>query len=80
MIATSFVFINVSMGQARSVYDALHKTKGIHKVDAITGPYDVIATVQGADYNEIARIVLNDIQTIEGVTHTITCNIVNFEV
>ena len=80
MIATSYVLITVSMGKARTVYDKLNRIPNIERADAITGPYDIVATVQGSDYNHIARTVIEKIQTIEGVTNTITCNIVNFEV
>ena len=80
MRATSYILINVSMGSARSVYEKLQLLGNVQQVDAITGPYDIIATMQGNDYNEIAWIVLDKIQTIDGVTSTLTCNVVNFEV
>ena len=80
MRATSFVLINVSMGAARSVYEKLQMLNQVQQVDAITGPYDIIATMQGNDYNEVAWVVLDKIQTIDGVTSTLTCNVVNFEV
>ncbi len=80
MFATSFVLINVTMGKARPVFEKLTKIKTVQRVDAITGPYDIIATMQGTDYNDIARTVVEEVQNIDGVMNTITCNIVNFEV
>ncbi|MFV2072954.1 MAG: Lrp/AsnC family transcriptional regulator [Thermoanaerobaculales bacterium] len=80
MRATSFLLINVSMGSARAVYERLEKLPQVQQADAITGPYDIIATLQGSDYSEIARVVIDKVQTIDGVTATLTCNVVNFEV
>lgn len=80
MVATAFVLINVEMGSARDVYRKMQEVHNIQNLEGIAGPYDIVAVVQGSDFNEIARVVIDDIQTIDGVTATITCNIVNFEV
>ncbi|MBL7074534.1 Lrp/AsnC ligand binding domain-containing protein [candidate division KSB1 bacterium] len=79
MIATAHILINVKVGMAKGVYDKLSKITGVQHVDAIAGPYDLIATVQGGDFNAIGNLVLNKIQAIEGVEHTITCNVIQFE-
>ncbi|HID93028.1 MAG TPA: Lrp/AsnC family transcriptional regulator [bacterium (Candidatus Stahlbacteria)] len=80
MIATAYVLIKVAAGKARQVYDKLSKLKGVQHVDAITGPYDIISIVQGTDFSTIGRMVVDQIQTIEGITDTITCNVISFEV
>lgn len=79
MIATAYVLVNVSAGKARSVYNELLDLENVQHVDAIAGPYDLIATVQAGDFNAIGNIVINTIQQIEGVTSTITCNVIRFE-
>jgi DNA-binding Lrp family transcriptional regulator len=80
MTATAYVLISVSVGKARSVYEKMLKIPGVQHVDAISGPYDLIATVQGGDFNQIGTLVLDKIQAIEGVMDTITCNVIHFEV
>lgn len=80
MIATAFVLVNVEMGMARDVYRKMQEVRNIQNLDGIAGPYDIVAVVQGSDFNEIARVVIDEIQTIDGVSATITCNTVNFEV
>ncbi len=79
MSATAYVLISVSVGKARQVYEKLLKIPGMQHVDAISGPYDIIATVQESDFNAIGRLVLDRIQGIEGVVDTITCNVISFE-
>ena len=80
MVATAFVLVNVQMGCARDVFQKMQKIRNIQNLEGIAGPYDIVAVVQGSDFNEIARVVIDEIQTIQGVSATITCNVVNFVV
>jgi len=79
MVATAYVLISVSAGKAKKVYNQLHNLEVVQHVDAISGPYDLIATIQGPDFNALANLVLDKIHTIDGVTDTITCNVISFE-
>ncbi len=79
MIATAHILIRVTAGDTKSVYQKLSRVSGVVSVDAISGPYDIIATVQGADFNAIGTLVLSEIRNIEGVTETLTCNVIGFE-
>ncbi len=54
MTATAYILISVAVGRARAVYEKLVKTLGVQHVDAISGPYDLIATVQAGDFNQIS--------------------------
>ena len=49
MTARAYVLIETSVGKTRDVALALGKVKGIKEVNAVTGPYDVIAVVEGTD-------------------------------
>lgn len=79
MIATAYILITVAHGMARKVYEQLQQTKGIVQVHAISGPYDIIATVQGPDFNAIGKLIIDKIQPIEGIERTLTCNVIEFE-
>ena len=79
MTASAYVLINVEAGMGKQVYDALHNLEGTQSVEAVMGPYDIVALVQGTDFPDIARKVLNQIQNMPGVDRTLTCNIVQFE-
>ncbi|HWF17269.1 MAG TPA: Lrp/AsnC ligand binding domain-containing protein [Acidimicrobiales bacterium] len=42
----------------------------------MTGPYDVIARAEASSMNDLGRMIVRDLQHIEGITRTITCPIV----
>ena len=75
IVATAYVLIGVEKGKAMAVANTLQGKPGIVSADVVTGTYDVIAIIQGADANALARTVINDIQTVEGISRT-TTNIV----
>ncbi len=72
-MAKAFVLIETAVGKTRDVYSALEKLEGIKSVDVVTGPYDVIAVVEGEDLNNIGTLVTNKIHPVAGVTRTVTC-------
>jgi len=39
----------------------------------ITGPYDIIATIETPDQRAIGRLVMDAIHEITGIKRTITC-------
>ncbi len=49
---------------------------GVIAAEGVTGPYDVIARAEASTMNDLGRMVVRDIQQIEGVTRTITCPVV----
>jgi DNA-binding Lrp family transcriptional regulator len=42
-------------------------------MDAVTGPYDFIAVVEGNSLDAIGNLVTESIGVIDGVTRTTTC-------
>jgi DNA-binding Lrp family transcriptional regulator len=42
-------------------------------LDAVTGPYDFIAVVEGPTLDAIGRLVTDEIGAVNGVTRTTTC-------
>jgi len=79
MRATAYVLINLAAGVAKEVYNKLNKMGSVQRVYAVSGPYDMIALVDGATFNDIGRFVLDKVQTIPGVQNTITCNVIFLE-
>ena len=73
----AFVLIETSAGKTRSVKSGLTKLRGsasgVVNIDAVTGPYDFIAVVEGPSLDAIGRLVTDGIGTIDGVTRTTTC-------
>jgi DNA-binding Lrp family transcriptional regulator len=79
MVATAYVLISVKVGNEKQVYRELEKMECIYQVDAVFGPYDIIAIVQGSDYDNIGNIVVDKIAMIEGIEDTMTCNVLHLE-
>ena len=73
----AYVLIETTPGKTKSIKKALGKLKGgattLVALDAVTGPYDFIAVVSGANLDAIGSLVTDDIGTIDGVTRTTTC-------
>lgn len=73
----AFVLIEVAAGKSREVVagitDLQQKRKEILSVEAVTGPYDVIAVVEGPDVNAIGDLVNKNIQSVSGIVRTVTC-------
>jgi len=42
----------------------------------ITGPYDVIASIQAPSLDQLGRLVVSRIQVVDGVTRTLTCMVI----
>ena len=78
MNARAYILIKAEAGKARWkwLHSQLMKVKGVKGVDAVTGTFDFIATIEGEDFNEIWRTVLEEFQAIDGVVSTLTCNVI----
>jgi DNA-binding Lrp family transcriptional regulator len=71
--AKAFVLVETAVGKNREVVAAIGKLKGVTSVDAVTGPYDVIAIIQGETLNDIGDVVTSKIHPIPGISRTVTC-------
>ena len=73
MAAKAFVLIEVAVGKDKEVIAALSRLKGVKSADSVTGPYDMIAVIEGQDLNDIGDLVTAKIGRITGITRTVTC-------
>ena len=68
------VLIETAPGKAKTIKKALARVAGRGAtLDAVTGPYDFIAVVDGPTLDAIGRLVTDEIGAIDGVTRTTTC-------
>jgi DNA-binding Lrp family transcriptional regulator len=79
MTARAYVLIETSVGKTKDVVLALRKLEGVKEVNAVTGPYDVIAVVEGADLTTVGSQVTNGIHAAGGIERTVTCLAVDFQ-
>lgn len=73
MAAKAFVLIETAVGKSKDVIAALSKLEGVNSVDTVTGPYDIIAVVNGKTLNDIGDLVTGKIHPITGISRTVTC-------
>ena len=73
MAAKAYVLIETVVGRTREVTSAIGRLEGVKSVDPVTGPYDIIAVVEGESLNEIGDLVTGKIHPITGISRTVTC-------
>jgi DNA-binding Lrp family transcriptional regulator len=75
-MANAYVLIEVAPKKARAACGRIAKLSGVCSVHLVTGPYDIIALVEGKDPAAIGKLVMAKIQAVDGVGRTITCVVV----
>ncbi len=73
MAAKAFVLIETVVGRNKEVVTALQQLEGMESVNAVTGPYDVIAIIEAETLNDIGDLVTVKIHPIAGISRTVTC-------
>ena len=73
MTTKAYLLIETAVGKTRDVAGMLREIDGINIVDVVTGPYDIIAVIDGADMAVVGNVVTERIHTVSGVVRTVTC-------
>jgi DNA-binding Lrp family transcriptional regulator len=73
MPTKAFILIEVQVGRANNVADSLRSLQEVTSAEVVTGPYDIIASIQVSDMAAMADLVTSQMQSIRGVIKTITC-------
>ena len=73
MATKAYILIETAVGKTKDVTTALNSLDDIVNVDAVTGPYDIIAIVNSDDLTTVGDLVTSDIHTITGIVRTVTC-------
>ncbi len=73
MATKAYILIETTVGKSTDVSEVLTALPDVVNVDAVTGPYDIIAIVSSKDLNSVGELVTNDIHTIPGIVRTVTC-------
>ncbi len=76
----AYVLIESAVGKANAVGDGVRKLQlkdaEVISVDAVTGPYDVIALLESDDLDTLGQAITDGIQRVDGVQRTNTCLVV----
>ena len=73
MTAKAFILIETAVGKSREVVDVVGRLPGVKSVDAVTGPYDIIAVVEGENLGDIGELITGKIHPVNGIQRTVTC-------
>jgi len=76
-VVQAYVLIQTEVGKAAQVADEARKVPGVESADDVTGPYDVIVKASAENVDQLGKLVVARIQSIEGITRTLTCPIVH---
>lgn len=76
-MVTAYILILTEVGKAAQVAAEVAKIDGVEAAEDVTGPYDVIVRASASDVNELGKMVVARIQTIEGIDRTLTCPVVH---
>ncbi|MDQ2851537.1 Lrp/AsnC ligand binding domain-containing protein [Dermatophilaceae bacterium Sec6.4] len=72
----AYILIQADVGKARTVAAACAQLPGVHAAEDVTGPYDVIVRAEAATVDELGKLVISKIQSVGGITRTVTCTVV----
>jgi DNA-binding Lrp family transcriptional regulator len=75
-MTSAYVLIQTSVGFANRVAKEASLIPGVISADHVTGPYDVIARVEGSSLGDVMGSVVRVIQALGGITRTMTCPVV----
>ena len=73
----AYILIQTEVGKAAEVAQAISGMAGVTLSEDVTGPYDVIVRAEARDIDEMGRMVVAQIQGVEGITRTLTCPVVH---
>ena len=73
----AYILIQTEVGKAAEVAGQISKINGVVLAEDVTGPYDVIVRAEAANVDDLGKMVVAQIQSVEGITRTLTCPIVH---
>ena len=75
-MVSAYILIQTEVGRAAEVAQEAGKIDGVIAADDVTGPYDVIVRAEAGNVDELGRMVVSKLQTVPGITRTLTCPVV----
>ena len=77
MVVQAYILIQTEVGKAASVAREISGMKGVTLAEDVTGPYDVIVRAEARNIDEMGRMVVAQVQSVDGITRTLTCPVVH---
>jgi DNA-binding Lrp family transcriptional regulator len=77
MVVQAYILVQTTVGKAAEVATAISALQGVTLAEDVTGPYDVIVRAEASSVDELGRLVVARVQTVPGITRTVTCPVVH---
>ena len=77
VVVHAYILIQTEVGKAAAVAAAIGQIAGVSKAEDVTGPYDVIVRAEAETVDELGRLVVARVQSVDGITRTLTCPVVH---
>jgi DNA-binding Lrp family transcriptional regulator len=71
-MVNAYLKIDIETGKEKEVKTALKKVNGVKSADFVTGIHDLVALVEGKNYEEIVTKTLSEIRKVKGIKKTTT--------
>lgn len=75
-MAIAYILIQTEVGKAEQVARNVRSIAGVQEAENVTGPYDVVVKVEAEGVDQLGRLVVSEIQMVQGITRTLTCPVV----
>jgi DNA-binding Lrp family transcriptional regulator len=76
-VVQAYILIQTEVGKAAAVAVAIAALDGVTQAEDVTGPYDVIVRAEARNVDELGKLVVASIQSVDGITRTLTCPVVH---
>jgi len=77
VVVQAYILIQTEVGKAASVAREIAALDGVTLAEDVTGPYDVIVRAEARSVDELGKLVVAQIQAIDGIARTLTCPVVH---
>jgi DNA-binding Lrp family transcriptional regulator len=77
VVVQAYILIQTEVGKAADVATDIAQIAGVTLAEDVTGPYDVIVRAEAKSVDELGKFVLAKVQSVKGITRTLTCPVVH---
>jgi DNA-binding Lrp family transcriptional regulator len=77
-VVHAYILVQTEVGKAADVAASITEIAGVTTAEDVTGPYDVIVRAEAENVDDLGRLVVAQIQSVDGITRTLTCPVVHF--
>jgi DNA-binding Lrp family transcriptional regulator len=76
-VVQAYILVQTEVGKAAAVAAEIAGITGVISAEDVTGPYDVIVRAEAEDVNRLGQLVVARVQSVGGITRTLTCPVVH---